>query len=65
MENNTYEENQPKCPCCGRSENVEEISQTEKDFALGAYQIFNIPQQLHVMSNKYRCENCGYEWPNS
>ncbi|MDD2307863.1 MAG: hypothetical protein PHP53_24380, partial [Prolixibacteraceae bacterium] len=53
--------NLPDCPAC-YSEQVSRISDADKTHALGLYDIYDFIGQINIMTNNFRCQNCGYEW---
>ena len=52
----------PLCPICYNCDNVTRITQDEKNYALGLYNIYDFMGKINIMTNEYRCNKCGYEW---
>ena len=49
------------CPAC-YSEEVEEQSEFDRNYALGLYQIYGFVGNMPQITQNYRCRGCGYEW---
>ena len=56
------EDGQPlACPACC-SEEVEAISDYDRNYALGMFQIYGFIGHLPTVTHSFRCLHCGYEW---
>ena len=53
--------NLPDCPVC-YSQQVSRISDADKTYALGLYDIYDFVGRLYIITNNFRCTNCGYEF---
>ncbi len=49
------------CPAC-YSDKVQEISEQDKNEAFALYDIYDFVGRIDIMTNNYRCVNCGYEF---
>ena len=57
-----WDENEmPSCPAC-YSDDASLISDEEKNYALGLWDIYDFIGRLHILTMKYQCHRCGYQW---
>lgn len=55
------QENYPPCPVCYASSTVE-ITEGEKVEALALWDLYDFVGRLDVMSQQFRCTQCGHQW---
>ncbi len=51
----------PSCPACS-SDNVTLISDEEKNYALGLWDMYDFIGRIDILTMRYRCKQCGYQW---
>jgi len=64
MENNQYDDDDDGdiiCPSCS-SDEVEEIPESERNYSLGLYALYDFVGGVNKVFNRYRCSRCGYEY---
>ena len=49
------------CPVC-HSQDVVEISDDEKNHALGLWNIYDQIGRINILTLQYHCQSCGHEW---
>lgn len=50
------------CPACNSYGTVIELSDAEKNKAIGLYDLYNFIGAIERISQQYYCNNCGYMW---
>jgi len=57
-----YDDMLPTCPACFSDGTTFKITQDDINEALFLVDIYNIIARIDIMTQQFRCENCGYQW---